>query len=147
MKVILLEDVANLGQVGDVVKVNDGYARNMLFPRKMAAEANKKNMKNLEHKKAKLEKERAEALDKAKEEAEKIEALSITIKSKAGEGGKLFGSITSKDIADTLNSQHGVFIDKRKIQLDSPIKEAGETEVEIKLYPEVTPKLKVYVEV
>lgn len=147
MKVILLQDVAGTGKIGEVVKVNDGFARNKLFPQGLAAEATKKNIKDLEHKKAKMAKEHAENLDQAKAQAELLGKLSITIKSKAGEGGKLFGSITSKDIADTVKEQHDIDIDKRKVQLSSPIKNAGETTVEIKLFPEVTASLKVIVEV
>jgi large subunit ribosomal protein L9 len=147
MKVILLENVKSLGKIGDVVKVSDGYARNMLFPKNMAMEATNKNMKELEMKKKKMAKEQAENLDQAKAQAELIEKLSVIIKSKAGEGGKLFGSITSKDIADALKEQHGIDVDKRKVQLDSPIKNAGETSVDIKVYPEVTTTLKVNIEV
>lgn len=147
MKVILLEDVQSLGKIGDVVKVSDGHARNMLFPKKLAAEATKKNMKELEMKKAKMAKEQAENYDQAKTQAEMLNKLSVTIASKAGEGGKLFGSITSKDIAEAVKKDHGIDIDKRKIQLDSPIKNAGETTVSIKLYQDVTANLKVNVEV
>lgn len=147
MKVILLEDVSGTGKMGDVVKVSDGFARNMLFPKKLAMEATKKNMKDLEMRRKKMAREQAENLGQAKDQAEILEKLSVTIKSKAGEGGKLFGSITSKDIADAAKDQHGIDIDKRKVQLDSPIKTAGETAVDIKLYPEVTATLKVIVEV
>ena len=147
MKVILMQDVKSLGKIGDVVKVSDGYARNMLFPQKLAMEATDKNMKELEMKKKKMAKEQAENLDQAKAQAELIADLSVKIQSKAGDGGKLFGSITSKDIADALKDQHQINVDKRKIQLDSPIKNAGETSVDIKLYPEVTATLKVIVEV
>ena len=147
MKVILLEDISGTGKMGEVIKVSDGFARNMLFPKNLAVEATKKNMKDLEQKRKKMAKEQAENLGQAKDQAEMLEKLSVTIKSKAGEGGKLFGSITSKDIADAAKEQHGIDIDKRKIQLDSPIKMSGETTVEIKLYPEVVAKLKVIVEV
>lgn len=147
MKVILLQDVKSLGKIGDVVKVSDGYARNMLFPKQMAMEATDKNMKELEKKKLKIAKEQAESLGQAQIQAERLGQITVTIKSKAGEGGKLFGSITSKDIADAVKEEHGIDIDKRKIQLDSPIKNSGETTVEIKLYPEVTASLKVVVEV
>lgn len=147
MKVILLEDVAGTGKSGDIVKVSDGFARNMLFPKKLAAEATNKNIKNLEMQKAKMAKEQAENLDQAKAQAELLNSLSITIQSKAGDGGKLFGSITTKDIADAVKEQHGISIDKRKVQLDSPIKNAGETVVEVKLFPEVVASIKVIVEV
>lgn len=147
MKVILMQDVKSLGKIGDVVKVSDGYARNMLFPKKLAMEANDKNMRELESKKKKMAREHAESLGQAQAQAELIKDLSVTIKSKAGEGGKLFGSITSKDIADALKEQHGIDVDKRKIQLDAPIKNAGETTVDIKIFPEVTTSLKIIVEV
>lgn len=147
MKVILLADVKGKGKIGDIVKVSDGFARNMLFPKNLAMEATDKNLKNLEMKKAKIAKEEAESLGAAQLQAEKINKISVTIKSKAGDGGKLFGSITSKDIANAIKEQHGISVDKRKVQLDSPIKNAGETSVEIKLYPEVTASLKVVVEV
>ncbi len=147
MKVILMDDVKSLGKIGDVVKVSDGYARNMLFPKKLAMEATDKNMKELEQKKKKMAKEHAESLGVAQAQAELIKDLAVTIKSKAGEGGKLFGSITSKDIADALKEQHGIDVDKRKVQLDSPIKNAGELDVDIKIFPEVTTTLKVIVEV
>lgn len=147
MKVILLADVAGKGKIGDIVKVSDGYARNMLFPKKLAMEATDKNMKNLEMQKAKIAKEEAESLGAAQIQAEELNKISVVIKSKAGDGGKLFGSITSKDISNAVKDQYGISVDKRKIQLDSPIKNAGETTVEIKLYPEVTANLKVIVEV
>lgn len=147
MKVILIQDVKSLGKIGDIVKVSDGYARNMLFPRKLAMEANDKNMKDLQQRKAKIAKEEAETLGQAQIQAEKLSKISVTIKSKAGDGGKLFGSITSKDIADAVKEQHGINVDKRKVHLDSPIKSAGETVVDIKLYPGVTAQLKVIVEV
>lgn len=147
MKVILLADVKGKGKVGDIVKVSDGYARNMLFPKNLAMEATDKNLKNLEMQKAKIAKEEAESLGAAQLQAEKLNKISVTIKSKAGDGGKLFGSITSKDIANAIKDQHGISVDKRKVQLDSPIKSAGETSVEIKLYPEVVATLKVVVEV
>lgn len=147
MKVILLADVAGKGKIGDIVKVNDGFARNKLFPQKLAMEATNKNIKDLENRKAKIAKEEAESLGAAQIQAEKLNNLSVTIKSKAGDGGKLFGSITSKDIASAVKDQHGISVDKRKVQLDSPIKNAGESIVEIKLYPEVTASLKVIVEV
>lgn len=147
MKVILTQDVKSLGKIGDVVKVSDGYARNMLFPKKMAMEATDANMRELESKKKKMAKEHAESLGQAQAQAELIKDLSVTIKSKAGEGGKLFGSITSKDIADALKEQHGVDVDKRKIQLDAPIKNAGEFTVDIKIFPEVSTSLKIIIEV
>ena len=144
MKVILLEDVRGSGKAGEVVNVSDGYARNMLIPRKLAVEATAQNMKQLEKKKEaekkKFEEEKAAAL----ELRTKLEGTVITLKTKAGENGKVFGSVTSKDIADALKEQ-GFDVDKKKIQLDSPIKTIGETTVNVKLFKEITGKVKVNV--
>ncbi len=145
MKVILLQDVKGSGKAGDVVKVSDGYARNMLLPKGLAKEATEGNIRSLEKQKAiaaeKLEEQKAAA----KEMAAKLEKITLKIESKGGDSGKLFGSITSKDIADALKDQHKITVDKKKIQLDSPIKQTGEMTVEIKLYTEVNAKLKVIV--
>ncbi len=146
MIVILNKDVKGTGKAGDVVKVSDGYARNMLIPRGLATEATQGNIRHLEKQKAIAAEKKAEEKAAAKAQAEKIDKISVTIKTKAGEGGKIFGSITSKDIAEALNEQHKIDVDKKKIQLASPIKQTGETEVDIKLYSEVGAKLKVIVE-
>ena len=145
MIVILNRDVKGTGKAGDVVKVSDGYARNMLLPKGYATEATDGNIRNLEKQKAIAAEKKAEEKAAAQQTAEKIGALSVEIKTKAGEGGKIFGSITSKDIADALKDQHKITVDKKKIQLDSPIKQTGEMMVEIKLYTEVNAKLKVIV--
>lgn len=145
MVVILNRDIKGTGKAGDVVKVSDGYARNMLIPRGWATEATEGNVRSLEKQKAIAAEKKAEEKAAAQAQAEKIKALSVTIKTKAGDGGRIFGSITSKDIADALKAQHKVTVDKKKIQLDSPIKQTGETEVAIKLYPEVATTLKVVV--
>lgn len=145
MIVILNRDVKGTGKAGDVVKVSDGYARNMLLPKGYATEATDGNIRNLEKQKAIAAEKKAEEKAAAQQTAEKIGALSVEIKTKAGEGGKIFGSITSKDIADALKEQHKITVDKKKIQLDSPIKQTGEMTVEIKLYTEVNAKLKVIV--
>jgi len=147
MIVILLKDVKGTGKAGDVVKVNDGYARNMLFPKGLAKEASDGNVRNLEKQKAIVEEKKAADYAKAQEQAEKIEALTVNIVTKSGEGGRLFGSITSKDIADALKEQHGMDIDKKKFAMDSPIKNVGESEVLIKLYYDISAKLKVNVSV
>jgi large subunit ribosomal protein L9 len=146
MVVILTMDVKGLGRAGDVVKVNDGYARNFLFPKAMATPATEGNIKNVEKQKKAIEEKRAKELAAAKALAGKIDALSVKIVTKSGDSGRLFGSITSKDIADALKAQHRIDIDKRKIVLDSPIKNVGEASVEIKLYHEVSAMLKVEVE-
>lgn len=147
MKVILLQDVRALGKAGEIVKVNDGYARNMLFPKNLAKEATAGNIKALENKKA------AEAEKKAEQkvEATKIkEALAdevITLKSKGGEGGRLFGAVTNVDIAAAIKAQKGFDIDKKKISIPSPIKTAGEHTAEIKLFTDVNVTVTVNVEI
>ena len=146
MIVILNKDVKGTGKAGDVVKVSDGYARNMLIPKGLATEATQGNIRHLEKQKAIAAEKKAEEKDAAKKQAEKIGKLTVTIKTKAGDGGKIFGSITSKDIAEGLKSQHGIEVDKKKIQLSSPIKQTGEMSVDIKLYSEVSAELKVKVE-
>ena len=146
MKVILLKDVKGTGKAGDVVKVSDGYARNMLLPRGYAKEATEGNIRSLEKQKAIAAEKKAEEKAAAQARAEEINKLSVKISTKVGDSGKIFGSITSKDIAEALKAQHGMDLDKKKIQLSSPIKQTGETAVDIKLYQEVTAQLKVIVE-
>ena len=145
MIVILQKDLKGTGKVGDVVKVSDGYARNMLIPRGIAKEATDGNIRSLEKQKELAAEKKAEQKAAAEAVAEKIGALGVTIKTKGGEGGKLFGSITSKDIASALNDQHKVKVDKKKIALDSPIKQVGEFVISIKLYSGITAELKVKV--
>ena len=147
MIVILNRDVKGTGKAGDIVKVSDGYARNMLIPKGYAKEATEGNVRNLEKQKAIAAEKKAEEKAEAQALAEKINERSVTIKTKAGEGGRIFGSITSKDIADALADQHKLTVDKKKIQLDNPIKQTGELIVDIKLYPEVMAKLKATVTV
>ena len=144
MKVILLEEARGSGKAGDVVNVSDGYARNMLIPRGLAVEATAQNIKQLEKKKEAMAKKFAEDKAKALEMKKKLEETAVTVKTKAGENGKVFGSITSKDIADALKEM-GYEVDKKKIQLDAPIKSTGITEVTIKLFTEVAGKIKVNV--
>ena len=146
MIVILNRDVEGTGKAGDVVKVSDGYARNMLLPKGYAKEATEGNIRSLEKQKAIAAEKKAEEKARAEEQAKKISELSVTIKTKAGDGGKIFGSITSKDIAEALNKQHGIDVDKKKIQMEAPIKQTGETTVNVKLYFEVSAQLKVIVE-
>ena len=146
MIVILNRDVKGTGKAGDVVKVSDGYARNMLLPKGYAKEATEVNIRSLEKQKAIAAEKKAEEKARAEEQAEKIAGLSVLIKTKAGDGGRIFGSITSKDIAEALKAQHGIDIDKKKIQLDAPVKQTGELEVGLKLYYEVNARLKVIVE-
>lgn len=145
MIVILLKDVKGKGKAGDVVKVNDGYARNMLLPRGLAQEATEGNIRNLEKQKAIAAEKRAAEEAKAREDKANLEEITLEIKSKGGDSGKLFGSITSKDIADVLEAQEGIRIDKKKIEMPSPIKAAGESTVTIKLFTNVSAELKVHV--
>ena len=145
MIVILKRDVKGTGKAGDVVKVSDGYARNMLLPKGYAEEATKNNVHSLEKAREKREEEERQARADAEKQAEAMKSMRVTIVTKAGEGGKLFGSITSKDIADALKEQHGIVVDKRKIVLDQPIKETGVTRVKIKIYPEIAATIPVEV--
>ena len=146
MKVILLEDVKSLGKKGDMVNVSDGYARNMLFPKKLGVEANAKNRNDLKLQKANQEKVAQEQLDEAKAFAEVITSKTVILPIKVGEGGKTFGSISSKEIAEAAKEQHNLDIDKKKILLASPIRTVGTTEVHVKLHPKVTASLKVTVQ-
>ena len=144
MQVILREDIDKLGKIGDLVKVADGYARNFLVPNKKAIEATPKNVHAMDHAK-KMVSDRLRKLKKeAAAEADTIKALVITIKAKTGEEGKLFGSVTSMDIAEAAKAQ-GVVIDKRKIVLEEPIKRLGDYTVTVKLHADITADFKVSV--
>lgn len=145
MEVILLEDVKNVGKKGEVVKVNDGYGRNVLVKKKQALEATGKNLNDLKLKKANDDKIAAENLAAAKELGKKIEGSEITITIKVGEGGKTFGSVSSKEIAEEVKKQLGFDVDKKKVQLKDAIKAVGTHEVKIKLHPQVSTTLKVNV--
>jgi large subunit ribosomal protein L9 len=144
MKVILREDVDKLGRMGDLVNVADGYARNFLIPRNLAALATTKNIKSLEHEKRVIADRIKKEKMAAEEEAKKISAVSVSIPAQVGEEGKLFGSVTSKDIADAIAAQ-GFEIDKRKIQLEKPIKEIGTFMVPVKVHHDITAQVKVEV--
>lgn len=146
MKVILKQDVKGLGKTEDLVNVNDGYARNFLFPRGLAAEANATNI-NIMNTKKEAEKSRKDReLAQAKELAARLKDVVVTIRTKSGDNGKLFGSITSKDISDQLKKSFKIDIDKKKMVLPEPIKSIGNFEIEVKLYPEVSEKLAVKIE-
>ena len=145
MEIVLLEDVKALGNKGQIVKVNDGYARNFILPKKLGVEATSKNLNDLKLQKANAAKVAAEQLAAAKELAEKIEAVSVTLKMKAGEGGKAFGSVSSKEIAAAAAEQLNLDIDKKKLVLPEPIKTFGNHEVPVKLHKDVTAKLTVKV--
>lgn len=143
MKVVLLQDVKDLGKKEDIVNVSDGYARNFLFPRKWAVEATSGRLNEIADKKKAEQNRKNKELQAAKELADKLNKIEVTLKTKAGENGKLFGSITSKDIADAIKTQHKYEIDKKKIVLSDPIKTAGNFQVEVKVYPEVSTKVNV----
>ena len=146
MKVIILKDVSATGVKGDVINVSDGYARNYLFPRGLATEATKANLNELKNKEKAEEKRREQAAQEAREIAEKLSDITLVIKAKSGENGKLFGSVTNKEIAQELKKQHKIAIDRKKIVLDEPIKQLSEMEVDVKLYPEISGKLRIRVE-
>ena len=148
MVVILLKDVKGTGKAGDVVKVSDGYARNMLIKKGLAKEATQGNVRNLEKQKALAEEKRAEEKAAAQARAAELEKIVLTVPSKGGENGKLFGSVTSMDISKALKDQEGITIDKKKIEMpDGPIKQAGNSHVVVKLYQDVPAKIKVKVTV
>lgn len=144
MKVILLQDVKKLGKKGDLIEASDGYARNYLFPRKLAEEATTNNVHILNAKKENERKKKLEELQAAQKLAEELKGKEIKLTVKAGENGRLFGAITSKDVAEEVNKEFKLSIDKKKIVMDT-IKVAGNYDIEIKLYPEVSAKMKVVI--
>lgn len=145
MKVILNQDIKGKGKKGQLIEVSDGYARNYLLPKRLASEANNTNM-NILHGKNKAEAYHQQvAYEEALAQKEKMEKIEVVLTAKAGENGKLFGSITSKDVADALTMQHHIKIDKKKIVMPDGIKVLGTSTVEVKIYPNVTGKLKVTV--
>ncbi|MBU5454296.1 50S ribosomal protein L9 [Caproiciproducens sp. MSJ-32] len=144
MKVILLQDVKKLGKKGDVVNISDGYARNFLFPRKLAEEANDTNMHILNMKKENERKKKLAEIEEAQKLAAELKDKIIKLEVKSGDNGKLFGAITSKDIAERINKDFNLKIDKKKIVMDT-IKLTGEYDIEVKLYPEVSTKMKVVI--
>lgn len=140
-----MEDVKSLGKKGQIVKVNEGYARNFILPRKLGVEANPKNLNDLKLKKANEEKVAAQQLAAAKELGAKLESASVTLSIKAGENGKAFGSVSGKEIAKAIEEQLGLEIDKKKLVLSDPLKTFGTHDVPVKLHREVTAKLVVKV--
>jgi large subunit ribosomal protein L9 len=146
MKVILKQDVKGLGKKEDLVTVSDGYARNFLFPKGLAAEANATNINIMNTRKEAEKTKKDRELAQARELARKLKDMEVVIKTKSGENGKLFGSITSKDISDKLKNDFKIDIDKKKIVLPEPIKSTGTVELDVKLYPEVSGKLRVRIE-
>lgn len=145
MKIILLQDVKSVGKKGDIIDVSDGYARNFLIPKKMGVPANAENLNTLKLQKSNAAKIEKEQLEEAQRFAEELAAKEVVLAIKAGEGGRTFGSISSKEIANAYKEQCGITIDKKKIQLQESIKSFGVFEVKIKLHPKVTGTLKVKV--
>ncbi len=147
MKVILLEDVKKLGKAGEIVKVSDGYARNMLLPKQLAKEATAGNIRALEKQKAQKEEELAQEKASAEEMKKKLQGKVVQLKSKGGEGGRLFGAVTNMDIAAAIQDQFGFEIDKKKIRIPEPIKTVGDHTAEIRLFTEINATIKVKVSV
>ena len=145
MKVILLQDVKALGKKGELVNVNDGYARNFILPKKLGVDANSRNMNDLKLQKAHEEKRAQEIYEEARALGAQIAASSVRVSIKTGEGGKSFGSVSSKDSSQAASEQLGLDIDKKKMQLPSPLKSLGTHMVPVKLHPKVTVELKVVV--
>ncbi|HHW47213.1 MAG TPA: 50S ribosomal protein L9 [Clostridiaceae bacterium] len=146
MKVILKQDVKGLGKKEDIVDVSDGYARNFLLPKGFAVEATQTNLNIMKTKKEAEKTKKEREYKAAKALAEKLKNTAVIIKAKAGENGKLFGSITSKDISEKLKSDFNIDIDKKKINLEEPIRSLGVSEVEVKVYPEISTTLTVKIE-
>ena len=145
MKVILLEDVKSLGKKGQIVNVSDGYARNMILPKKLGVEATSKNLNDLKLRKANEEKVAQENLDAAKAFAEELSTKEVILTLKVGEGGRTFGSVSSKEISEAAKKQLNLDIDKKKRQMENPIRNLGVTNVPVRLHPKVTGSLKVWV--
>lgn len=143
MKVILTQDIKGVGKKDEIINANDGYARNFLFPKKLAVEANSKNMSLLQGRRDSANFKKEQEKEKANEIKEKLSKIMLTIKVKAGENGKIFGSITSKEISLELKNQFKIEIDKKKVNLKEPIKELGTFTVDIKLYENIVGKLKI----
>ena len=144
MKVVLKEDIKNVGKMGQIVDVADGYARNYLVPRGFAVEANIKNLKSLEHEKKIIQEKAKRIKNSSQTLSDKISTMTLVIKAKAGDEGKLFGAVTSMDIAELLKNE-GIEMDKKKISLDEPIKRLGSYSVNIKVHPEISTHLNIQV--
>lgn len=145
MKVILQQEVKKLGKKGDLLEVSEGYARNFLLPKNLAIEATSSNVNMLKQQKEADVRKQQKVLEEAKALGDKIKAASVTIKVKTGEGGRMFGSVTTKEVAEILLKQHKLELDKRKLELKDAIKTLGEYTIPIKVHPEVTVELKVMV--
>lgn len=145
MKVVLTQDVKGQGKKGEVINVSDGYARNFLFPKGLATEASASTMNDLKNKEAAKQYKIATEKAAAEELAKKLSEITLEIQVASGSDGRFYGSVTAKEIAEKLQETYKITIDKRKIQLDRPIKEYGTSQLDVKLYPEVVGKLKVTV--
>jgi large subunit ribosomal protein L9 len=146
MKVVLLKDVKNMGKRDDILTVSDGYARNFLFPQKLAAEATPGTLKEIERKRAAQDAREAELKAEAQAKAELLKNKVITLQVKCGEKGRLYGSVTAAEVADALEKQHGIKADKRKIDIGDPIRETGIREISVWLYSGITTKMKLDVQ-
>ncbi len=146
MKVVLLKDVKNVGKRDDILTVSDGYARNFLFPQKLAAEATPGALKEIQRKRAAQDAREAEQLAEAKQKADALKDKVITLEVKCGEKGRLYGSVTSAEVAEALEKQHGVKVDKRKIEIGDPIRETGIRTISVWLYSGVTTPMKLDVQ-
>lgn len=145
MKVLLLQDVKGTGKKGQIVNVSDGFARNYLFPKNWAVEGTEATIKGAQKKQAAEDKREQERKEAAEQKARELKEKIVTLQVRSGETGRLYGSVTTQEIADALKAQHGIEVDKRKIELPQPIRQVGETEVTIWLYSGVTTKMKVKV--
>ena len=145
MKIILLQDEKKLGKKGEIIEASEGYARNFILPKKIGVEATPKNLNDLKLQKANDAKIAQEQLDAAKALAAKIAELQVVVKMKAGEGGKAFGSVSSKEIVTAFKEQHGIELDKKKVVLADSLKNFGNYEVSVKLHPQVVGKFTVKV--
>ncbi len=145
MKVVLLQDVKKLGKKGDIMEVAEGYARNFLMPQKLAAQATKDTLNQLQQQKSAAVDRQKRQLEEAKLLAAQLATIEVKVVAKAGEGGRLFGAITTKDVADAAKAQHGVELDRRKMEFADPVKNLGSANVLIKVHPEVTAEIKIQV--
>ena len=145
MKVILQQDIKKVGSKGDIVEVSEGYGRNFLLPKKFAVEATAANLETAKQKANSAQRKKQQAADEARLLAAQLEKVSVTVAVRMGEGGKLFGSVTGKDVADVLKKANGIEIDRRKISLQTDVTGPGEYEAVIKVHPEITSTIKVQV--
>lgn len=145
MKIILLQDEKKLGKKGDIIEASDGYARNYILPKKIGVEANAKNLNDLKLQKANEAKIAKARLEEAQALAEQLAEKTVEVKMKAGEGGRAFGSVSSKEIVNSCKEQHGIELDKKKLVLPEALKNFGVYEIDVKLHPQVTAKLKVHI--